>query len=277
MRCRMTIVFIVLLGCAVAGAVDLRLWLAPALPGQVPWLGTGGPFAPTLVGTTQAEGGVGAAIYSSATVSTAGINPPAPIVPVLEHEASGEIFGIWARAENDSAPETHSGVRGMSLLLQTTPGLEMDVQWIQWRAGMTGSYNFRWEPYDLEGREVTVFSSDGPPRGWQFIDGTSDRLDRWTLTRPDEDPPMGNSEILLGYIRAVSGSGAVRIRLGANGINHIGGTRVAFGDGTEYIPGGVGAPGRGYGDQLVVLPEPTTALFLALPFAALRRRKLLSV
>ncbi len=254
---------------AVAGAaVDTRLYLAPVGAGSVPFTGGAGPFSPTQVGASAADGGVGAHIYTSTSVGTGGVDAPAPGVPV---GVAGDVFAVWARTENGTAPDG-SAIRGLNLQVVTTGSVTATSAWVQWRAGTAPTNNYRWEAAsDFSGPEVTFLGGlGGAGRGWQLQTGSSDRLDDFTVT--DAKAGLGNGEILLGYIRAEGGVGSIQLRLGVNGVNHADGTRVAFGDGTAYIPGGTGAAGRGYGDQAIIVPEPATLALLALAGLAIRRR-----
>jgi hypothetical protein len=252
-----------------SATVDIRLWVAPASSVPVAWAGAGGPFSPTSIGTSTATGGVGAHVYSTTTVGSAGLGAlPAPGVALDGDGASGELYAILARTDNSL--EAGSAVRGLNLRVASTGDLSWDVAWTQW-SGPTGAW--RWETSsDLEGPEVTIVGGlGGPGRGWVLgpTTGTADRLDRW-----DENPETGEGlgGILLGYIRTNSGTGDLTVRLGSNGINHAIGTRVAFSDGLEYISGGVGAVDRGYGVQLSVVPEPASLILVVLAAGLIRRR-----
>lgn len=276
----LALVSVMSLAAMASAIVDVRVWIAPVSSTSVAWTGTGtsgptGPFSPTAAGTGAADGGTGAQVYTTAGVGTAGLSSVGtPGVPIDGDGASGETYAILART--DSAHEAGSAIRGMNLVVSTTGDVAVDYAWTQWRAGTSPNFTYRWESSsDFVGNEVTLVGGlGGPGRGWVLgpTGGTADRLDMWEEVDPDLG--TGRGSILLGYIRTTAGSnGDVQIRLGANGINHAEGTTLALGDSSARIDAGVGAPGRGSGAQLQVVPEPASLVLLGLAGLALRRRK----
>ncbi len=264
---RIGILSLISLPAVASAAIDIRLWLSPVSAGGIPFIGGGGPFSPVEVSASLPTGGIGAHIYTSDIVGPGGTRAPAPSVPFGQ---PGDIFAIWARTEGGTAPEG-SAVRGIHLQVRATGSLRVSSAWVQWRSGFPPApFQYRWEAAsDFLQPEVTLLGGLGAAgRGW-VLGPSTERLDNWQIV--DEVLGTGDGEILLGFVRADEGVGNIQLRLGANGINHILGTSVAFGDGTEFISGTTGMSGRGYGDQAII-PEPLTAASLMIMLAFIRRR-----
>ncbi len=252
---------------AAAQAIDTRLYLAPASAGAIPWTGSGAPFSPSTIGTSLAEGGVGAHVYATDTVGAGALSAPAAGVPVGK---PSETFAIWARTENGSA-SSGDAIRGINVIVGGTGSLDLSMAWVQWRNALGPTASYRWETAsDFEGPEVTFIGGiGGRTSAWDFRTDSPDRLDDFDFFDISAGD-TGNAALLLGFVRVNSGVGAIQLRLGSNGIHHVEGVRTAFGDGLTYISAGTGAAGRGYGDQALIVPEP--AALSALVLLTLLRR-----
>jgi hypothetical protein len=273
---------------AIASAeVDVRIWVTtqdPTLTGLAFMPGYG-PFTPFAVesngnGSFDAHR-TGFTTPPPQTGSLDGDTSAIDVTKLNVEEPMGLPLGtpvyLWAGFANPTAGFPNllgavpagTKIQGMHLELITTGAVTLDPHWYQIHdiGGTT-----RWETTsDMSGNTVTMVGINSP--AWQNSAVATDLMQA-TLTISRQT----GGAILLGAIKP-TGAGELKIGLGFNGIaSNVAGTTVTYFPGTETagIAAGVVAetepPRVGATVQASWIPEPASALLIALGALVLRRR-----
>jgi len=267
--------------------VDVRIWVTtqdPTLTGLVFMPGYG-PFTPFAV-DSNGNGSydvhrTGFLTPPPQTGSINGDTSALDVTKVVVEEPTNLLPGkpvyIWAGFANPTAGfppglgavPAGTKIQGLNLVLVPSAGLTLDPHWYQIHdiGGTT-----RWESTsDLSGDTVTMVGIGSP--GWQNTAVATDLMQA-TLTISRQTGGV----ILLGAIQP-TGIGSLQIGLGFNGIaSNVAGTTVTYFPGTETagIEAGVvsenSPPRVGTTVQASWIPEPASALLIALGALVLRRR-----
>lgn len=271
---------------AVASAeIDVRIWLTTQNPASIiTFAPTFGPFTPFTTGS-NGNGSYDVHRNNVSTTNPGDVNTPKFALSSVKVEeptglAPGTPVYIWAAFagvgdEPGLAPglgwaDPGTKITGMHLDLVPTAGLTLNEHWYQY-ASATSS---RWESTsDLSGDGVTMVGINA----WAFNNGAT-ALDRMQNNADSASTAFSTAAILLGAIQP-SGAGSVKIGLGFNGIaSNVAGTVVQYLPGTETaaIAAGVVSettpPRVGTTPQATWVPEPASALLIALGALVLRRR-----